>query len=97
MPLRADMAFIKGFRADALGNIQYRGISMNSNPAMASAADYTVAEVNEIVPLGTIDPERVGTPCIFVNAIVNGYPMEAHRAIYQKLWLNSGYLRQPNA
>jgi acetate CoA/acetoacetate CoA-transferase alpha subunit len=97
LPLRADMAFIKGYRADTLGNIQYRGIAMNSNPAMASAADYTVAEVNEIVSLGDIDPERVGTPCVFVNAVVNGYPMTQHHALYRELWTKSGYLRQPNA
>ncbi|MBF4694381.1 CoA transferase subunit A [Fusibacter ferrireducens] len=92
LPLRADIAFIKGFRADTLGNIQYRGIAINSNPVMASAADYTVAEVNEIVELGSIDPERVGTPCIFVNAVVEGYPIAEQQALYRELWIKSGYL-----
>jgi len=93
LPLHADIAFIKGFRADPLGNVQYRGIAMNSNPVIASAADFTVAEVNEIVNIGDIEPERVGTPGIFVNAIVKGHSLPQQNHIYQNLWVNSGYLR----
>lgn len=97
LPLRADMALIKGYRGDRLGNIQYRGISLSSNPVMASAADYTVAEVNEIVEVGGLDPERVGTPCVFVNAVVQGNSLEEHRRVYRDLWVKSGCLTQPEA
>lgn len=92
-PLRADMALVKGYRADTLGNIQYRGISINSNPVMASAADYTVAEVNEIVAPGGIDPERVGTPGIFVDSVVQGHTLSRQQEVYRKLWVKSGCLR----
>lgn len=93
MPLRADIAFIKGFRGDHLGNIQYRGITLNSNLVMAMAADYTVAEVNEIVEVGQIDPERVGTPGIFVKALVQGYTLEEQEKIFEDLWVRTGRLR----
>jgi acetate CoA/acetoacetate CoA-transferase alpha subunit len=93
MPLRADMAFIKGFRGDSLGNVQYRGVSLNSNPVLAMAADYTVAEVNEIVEVGGIDPERVGTPGVFVKAVVQGYTLEEHQKIFEDLWVRTGRLR----
>lgn len=94
LPLRADMAFIKGYRADTTGNVQYRGISINSNPVIASAAEYTVAEVNEIVAPGGIDPERVGTPGIFVNSVVQGYSLPQQQEIYRRMWTKSGYLRE---
>ncbi len=97
LPLRADMALIKGYRADSMGNVQYRGISMNSNPVMASAADYTVAEVNEIVTPGEIDPERVGTPGIFVNSVVRGHTLPRQQELYRQLWTKSGYLRNAGA
>lgn len=68
--LRADFALIKAYQADELGNLTYRGTSRNFNPHMATAADVTIAEVEDLVPAGMLDPERVGTPCNFVNRIV---------------------------
>ena len=91
--LRADIAFIKGYRADRMGNVQYRGVSLNTNPVVAMAANYTVAEVNEIVEIGEIDPERVGTSGIFVQAVVQGYTMPEHQEIFQNLWMKGGILK----
>lgn len=92
-PLRADIAFIKGFRGDRYGNIAYRGISLNSNPIIASAANFTVAEVNEVVEPGEIEPDRVGTPGVFVNAVVQGYSLLEHERIYEDLWCKTGRLK----
>ncbi|MCE1235842.1 MAG: CoA transferase subunit A [Hyphomicrobiales bacterium] len=95
MPLRADYAFIAGARADTSGNVEYRGVSLNSNPVIATAADFTVAEVNEIVPVGEIDPARVGTPCVFVKAVVQGHSPAEHQSIFERLWVNTGRLQAP--
>lgn len=92
LPLRADFAFIKGYRADRLGNVQYRGVSINSNPILAMAADYTVAEVNEIVEVGEIEPDRVGTPGVFVKAVIQGYTLAEHQEIFKDLWVRTGRL-----
>lgn len=70
MPIHADYAFIKAEKADALGNLTYRLAARNFNPIMAMAAKTTIAEVEEIVPVGSIDPENVITPAIFVQRIV---------------------------
>jgi 3-oxoacid CoA-transferase A subunit len=60
-PLRADTALIRAHRADFLGNLTYYKTARNFNPDMAPAADVVVAEVDEIVEAGTLDPERVVT------------------------------------
>jgi acetate CoA/acetoacetate CoA-transferase alpha subunit len=70
MPLKANVAFIKAEKADEAGNLIIRGSSRNFNIVMATAADYVVAEVNEIVPIGEIEPNHVNVPGVFVNAIV---------------------------
>jgi 3-oxoadipate CoA-transferase, alpha subunit len=70
MPIHADYAFIKADKSDALGNLTYRLAARNFNPIMAQAATTTVAEVEEIVPVGAIDPEHVVTPAIFVHRVV---------------------------
>ena len=70
MPIRADYAFIKALQSDGLGNLTYRLAARNFNPIMAMAADTTIAEVEEIVPVGAIPPENVMTPAIFVHRIV---------------------------
>jgi 3-oxoadipate CoA-transferase alpha subunit len=70
MPIHADFAFIKGQKADELGNLTYRLAAQNFNPIMAMAAKTTIVEVEEIVPIGAIDPESVMTPAIFVHRIV---------------------------
>jgi 3-oxoacid CoA-transferase A subunit len=75
LPLRADFALIKAHRADRLGNLQYRYAGRNFNPAMATAADIVIAEVEEIVEAGEIDPEDVGTPGVYVDRIVRCDPV----------------------
>ena len=70
MPIRADFALIKAQKADSLGNLTYRLAARNFNPIMAMAAKTTIVEVDEIVPVGTFDPENVMTPAIFVHRIV---------------------------
>ena len=69
-PIHAQYALIKAYKADALGNLTYRLAARNFNPIMAQAADYTIVEVDEIVPVGSIHPENVITPAIFVHRIV---------------------------
>jgi 3-oxoacid CoA-transferase A subunit len=70
LPIHADFAFIKAQKADQLGNLTYRLAAQNFNPIMAMAAKTTIVEVEEIVPVGAIDPESVMTPAIFVHRIV---------------------------
>ncbi len=69
-PIHADFALIKAHKADELGNLTYRLAARNFNPIMAMAAETTIVEVDEIVPLGSIEPENVITPAIFVQRIV---------------------------
>jgi 3-oxoacid CoA-transferase subunit A len=71
-PLTADFAFVKGWKGDRAGNLVYRKTARNFNPVMATAADVTIAEVEQLVELGTIDPDHVVTPGIFVRHIVQG-------------------------
>jgi 3-oxoacid CoA-transferase subunit A len=70
--LRGDFAFIKAWKGDRWGNLIYRKTARNFNPMMATAADYVIAEVEELVELGQLDPDRVHTPGIFVDAIFQG-------------------------
>src|SRR3974377_601673 len=69
-PIHADYALIKAEKADELGNLTYRLAARNFNPIMAMAAETTIVEVDEIVPVGSIPPEHVITPAIFVHRIV---------------------------
>ena len=71
-PLRADFAFVKAWKGDRLGNLIYRRTARNFNPVMATAARVTIAEVEEIVEPGAIDPDHVVTPGIFVKHIIKG-------------------------
>jgi 3-oxoacid CoA-transferase subunit A len=68
--LRADLSIVKAWRADAAGNLQFRKTARNFNPVMATAAEMTVAEVEELVEVGMIDPDCVHTPGIYVQRIV---------------------------
>ena len=70
--LRGDFAFIKAWKGDRWGNLIYRKTARNFNPMMASAADYVVAEVEQLVEPGELDADQVHTPGIFVNAIFQG-------------------------
>lgn len=65
-----DVAIIRAYKADKMGNLIYRKTARNSNPIMAMAAPVTIAEVDEILEIGQIDPEDVITPGVFVNYLV---------------------------
>jgi 3-oxoacid CoA-transferase subunit A/3-oxoadipate CoA-transferase alpha subunit len=69
-PLRADIALIRAHRADTLGNLTYYKTARNFNPDMAAAAEVVVAEVDEIVEAGALDPEHVVTPHPYVDFLV---------------------------
>ena len=68
--IRADYALIRGYKADTLGNVIYKGTSRNFNSVMAPAANITIVEVDEIVEPGELDPESIVTPGIYVNRVV---------------------------
>ena len=70
--LRADLAIVKAWKGDHEGNLVYRKTARNFNPNMATAAKVTIAEVEELVPNGTLDPDQIHTPGIFVNRILQG-------------------------
>ncbi len=70
--LRGDLAFVKAWKGDRWGNLVYRKTARNYNAVMATAADYTIAEVEEIAELGSLDPDCIHTPGIFVDAIFQG-------------------------
>jgi 3-oxoacid CoA-transferase subunit A len=74
--LRADRAIVKAWKGDAEGNLVYRMTARNFNPMMATAGKTTVAEVEEIVPIGALDPDAIHTPGIFVQRIVTGASYE---------------------
>jgi 3-oxoacid CoA-transferase subunit A len=74
--LVADLAIIHAWKADREGNLVYRKTARNFNPVMATAGRVTVAEVEELVELGTIDPDHIHTPGIFVKRIVHGRSFE---------------------
>jgi 3-oxoacid CoA-transferase subunit A len=71
-PIRGDFAFVRAFRGDRLGNLVYRKTARNFNPVMATAARLTIAEVDELVEPGRLDPDTVVTPGIFVKRIFQG-------------------------
>jgi 3-oxoacid CoA-transferase A subunit len=74
--LFADMSLVKAWKGDTLGNLVYRKAARNFNPMMATASRFTVAEVEEIVPAGAIDPDQVHTPGIYVKRLICGAPYE---------------------
>ena len=71
--LRADVALVRAWQADAAGNLRYRMTERNFNPLMATAADLVIAEVEEIVPLGALGPDDVHTPGCFVDYLVQAH------------------------
>src|SRR5579875_3776801 len=70
--LNADFALVKAWRGDRLGNLVYRKTARNFNPMMATAARITIAEVEEIVEPGRLDPDAIVTPGVYVNRLVQG-------------------------
>jgi len=80
-PIRADVALVSAYRADRWGNLVYRETARNFGPIMAAAATTTIVQVDEIVPLGSLDPESIVTPGIFVDRVV---------AVGERDWLRDG-------
>ena len=74
--LTADFSFVKAWKGDAAGNLIYKGTARNFNPLMAMAGKITVAEVEELVEPGKLDPNQIHTPGIFVQRIVQGLDYE---------------------
>ena len=70
--LRGDFGFVKAWKGDRWGNLVYRKTARNFNPMIATAADYVIAEVEELVELGELPPDDIHTPGIFVDAIFQG-------------------------
>jgi 3-oxoacid CoA-transferase subunit A len=70
--LKADFAFVKAWKGDKWGNLVYRKTARNFNPVMATAAKVTIAEVEELVEVGELDPDMVHTPSVFVKRIFQG-------------------------
>jgi 3-oxoacid CoA-transferase A subunit len=70
--LTADIALVKAYKADKAGNLIYRKTARNFNPMMATAAKVTIAEVEEIVEIGDLDPDFIHTPGIYVDMVVKG-------------------------
>jgi 3-oxoacid CoA-transferase subunit A len=74
--IRGDYAIVKAWKGDAWGNLVYRHTSRNFNPMMAAAGKVTIAEVEELVPVGTLDPNAIHTPSIYVQRIFQGTAYE---------------------
>lgn len=72
LPIKADVALVKAYRADKAGNLVFRKAARNFNPLMATAAQVVIVEAQNIVEIGEIDPDEVMTPGIFVNYLVQG-------------------------
>ena len=70
--MRAQFALVKAWRGDPLGNLAYRATARNFNPVMATAADVTIVEVEELVETGSLNPDHVHTPGIYVQRILQG-------------------------
>jgi len=72
----AQFAFVKAWKGDEAGNLVFKGTARNFNPMMAMAGRITVAEVEELVPAGTLDPNNIHVPGIFVHRIFQGSHFE---------------------
>jgi 3-oxoacid CoA-transferase subunit A len=84
--IRGNFALVKAWKGDRYGNLVYRHTAMNFNPMMATAGDVTIAEVEELVEVGSVDPNHVHTPGIFVHRIFQGerYEKRIERRTVQK-------------
>ncbi|HRV55241.1 MAG TPA: CoA transferase subunit A [Mangrovimonas sp.] len=84
---KADFSFVKAWKGDEAGNLVFKGTARNFNPPMCGAAKITVAEVEELVPVGTLDPNQIHIPGIFVQRIFQGQTYEKRieqRTVRQK-------------
>jgi len=84
--IRTDLAIVKAWRGDAQGNLTYRRTAMNFNPECAAAGKVTVAEVEELVPVGSLDKMSIHTPGVYVQRIVGG----AHEKRIEQRTLRTG-------
>ena len=85
---KADFSFVKAWKGDAAGNLMFKATARNFNPNMCGAATITVAEVEELVPVGTLDPNQIHIPGIFVQRIFEGKGYEKRiekRTVRQKI------------
>lgn len=85
--LRADFSIVKAWKGDTSGNLVYKGTARNFNPMMATAGKITIAEVEQLVPVGALDPNQIHTPGIFVHRIFQGKNYE--KRIEQRTISNS--------
>jgi len=76
LAFNSDFAFVKAWKGDALGNLIYKGTARNFNPMMAAAGKITIVEVEELVPVGSLDPNIIHTPSIYVDRIFEGEDYE---------------------
>ncbi|KQM93721.1 succinyl-CoA--3-ketoacid-CoA transferase [Sphingomonas sp. Leaf22] len=74
--IRADLSIIKGWKADEAGNLIFRKTARNFNQPMATAANFCVAEVEEVVPVGSLDPDAIHLPGIYVKRMIVGAPYD---------------------
>jgi 3-oxoacid CoA-transferase subunit A len=74
--LKADFALVKAWKGDRMGNLVYRKTARNFNPLMATAAKVTIAEVEELVEVGRLEPDSVHTPSVYVKRIFQGEVFE---------------------
>ena len=87
LPLRADFALVKAWKADPWGNLVFRKTARNFNQPMAGSARVTIAEVERIVPLGSLDPDQIHVPSIYVQRLVLG---AGYRKPIERRTLRSG-------
>jgi 3-oxoacid CoA-transferase subunit A len=88
MAFDADFAIVKAWKGDAMGNLVFRSTARNFNPMMAMAGKITIAEVEELVPLGELNPDHIHTPGIYVHRIFQGDKFEKRieqRTVRQKI------------
>ncbi|MDB5011821.1 MAG: 3-oxoacid CoA-transferase subunit, partial [Daejeonella sp.] len=87
MAFDADFAIVKAWKGDTSGNLIYRATARNFNPVMAMAGKITIAEVEELVEVGELDPDQIHTPGIYVHRIYKGTNYEKrieHRTVSPK-------------
>jgi 3-oxoacid CoA-transferase A subunit len=96
-PLTADFAFVKASRGDRLGNLVYHRTARNFNPMMATAAAVTIAEVEQLVEPGTLEPDAIATPGIFVKHIFQGagYEKRIERRVVRATGVIAAGMAQP--
>lgn len=88
MAFEADFALVKAWKGDTMGNLIYRSTARNFNPVMAMAGKITIAEVEELVPAGELDPDQIHTPGIYVHRIFQGTHYEKrieHRTVRNRV------------